>query len=304
MNSSCARRPVHGIVLVDKPAGITSNATLQCAKRLFRATKGGHTGNLDAPASGLLPICLGEATKVTPYLLDADKEYVSRIRFGVRTSTGDAAGEIVEARPVPVLSPEVIDSVLQRFTGTIEQVPPMYSALKHEGERLYRLATRGITVERRPRRVTVHALERLALEEDLLEVRIRCTKGTYVRVLAEDVGAALGTCAHVLTLRRTGVGPFRVADASTLEQMQERLTLGLQALGAMLLPIDAALPHLPSVTLQDISAHYVRSGQAVRAGRPPAPGLVRLYDGLERFMGIGETLADGRIAPRRLLNLS
>jgi tRNA pseudouridine55 synthase len=302
MTVARSRRAVHGIVLLDKPAGITSNGALQRVRRLFSAAKGGHTGNLDGPATGLLPICLGEATKVTPYLLDADKEYISRIRLGARTSTADAAGEIIETRPVPPFSVERLDEVLTGFLGQIEQVPPMYSALKVDGERLYRLAVQGVTVERKPRAVHIRAIERLAVSDTEIEIRVRCSKGTYIRTLAEDIGAALGTVAHVLTLRRTEVYPFRIEQSHTLEALGELAEQGTGALDACLLPMDLALSHLPAVHLLRDAAWYLRQGQAVRgSGLPAAGALARLYDETGEFIGLGEATDDGRITPRRLI---
>lgn len=301
MNHARERRAVHGIVLLDKPVGITSNTALQRVKRLFNAAKAGHTGNLDGPASGLLPVCLGEATKVTPYLLDADKEYVARIGFGARTTTADAAGEVIETRPVPALDVEEVDGALRRFLGEIEQVPPMYSALKHQGERLYRLAARGVTVERKARTVTIHAIERLALSATELEVRVRCSKGTYIRTLAEDIGGALGTVAHLLALRRTRVAPFGVEDALALDELERRAQDGAHALDAVLVAMDLALPQLAAVQFSRDSAYYIRTGQAVRTAGAGA-GLLRMYDEQGRFMGIGERIEDGRVAPRRLVN--
>ncbi|MCG3200409.1 MAG: tRNA pseudouridine synthase B [Gammaproteobacteria bacterium] len=301
MNHARERRAVHGIVLLDKPVGITSNTALQRVKRLFNAAKAGHTGNLDGPASGLLPVCLGEATKVTPYLLDADKEYVARIGFGARTTTADAAGEVIETRPVPALDVEEVDGALRRFLGEIEQVPPMYSALKHQGERLYRLAARGVTVERKARTVTIHAIERLALSATELEVRVRCSKGTYIRTLAEDIGGALGTVAHLLALRRTRVAPFGVEDALALDELERRAQVGAHALDAVLVAMDLALPQLAAVQFSRDSAYYIRTGQAVRTAGAGA-GLLRMYDEQGRFMGIGERIEDGRVAPRRLVN--
>lgn len=303
MNRARERRAVHGIVLLDKPVGITSNMALQRVKRLFNATKAGHTGNLDGPASGLLPVCLGEATKVTPYLLDADKEYVARIAFGTRTTTADAAGEVIESRPVPALDVDAVDGALRRFLGEIEQVPPMYSALKHRGERLYRLAAQGVTVERKARTVTIHAIERLALGASELEIRVRCSKGTYIRTLAEDIGGALGTVAHLLALRRTRVAPFGIEDAHALDELERRAAAGMQALDAVLIAMDLALPQLAAVQFSRDSAYYVRTGQAVRTAGAAA-GLLRMYDEEGRFMGIGERIEDGRVAPRRLVNRS
>lgn len=303
MSRGRERRAVHGIVLLDKPVGITSNTALQRVKRLFNAAKAGHTGNLDGPASGLLPVCLGEATKVTPYLLDADKEYVARIGFGTRTTTADAAGEVIETRPVPALAADAVDVVLRRFLGEIEQVPPMYSALKHQGERLYRLAAQGVTVERRARTVTIHAIERLALGDSEMEIRVRCSKGTYIRTLAEDIGSALGTVAHLRALRRTRVAPFSIEDAHALEELERRAQEGAQALDAVLIAMDLALPQLAAVQFSRDSAYYVRTGQAVRTPGAAA-GLLRMYDEAGRFMGIGERTEDGRVAPRRLVNWS
>jgi len=303
MNRARERRAVHGIVLLDKPVGITSNTALQRVKRLFNAAKAGHTGNLDAPASGLLPICLGEATKVTPYLLDADKEYVASIGFGTRTTTADAAGEVLETRPVPALGADAVDVVLRRFLGEIEQVPPMYSALKHQGERLYRLAAQGLTVDRRARTVTIHAIERVALGDSEMEIRVRCSKGTYIRTLAEDIGSALGTVAHLRALRRTRVAPFGIEGAHALEELERRARGGTRALDAVLLAMDLALPQLAAVQFSRDSAYYVRTGQAVRTAGAAA-GLLRMYDEEGRFMGIGERTDDGRVAPRRLVNWS
>ncbi|MGQ0657650.1 MAG: tRNA pseudouridine(55) synthase TruB [Chromatiales bacterium] len=304
MTQAAGRRDVQGILLLDKPAGMSSNAALQQVKRLFRAQKAGHTGNLDVPANGLLPICFGEATKITPYLLNANKRYRSRFRFGVRTTTGDAAGEIIEQQPVPALDPREVDEVLMRFTGVIEQIPPMHSALKYQGQRLYRLAVRGLTVERAPRPVSVFELRRTNLAPDELEVEVHCSKGTYIRALAEDVGSALGTCAHVLALRRTGVEPFDIGEAWSLEHLERLAAQGLAALDATLKPMDSALGHLVAVSLSDTTAYYLRSGQPVRTSGAPRQGIVRMYDPQQRFLGIGEALADGRIAPRRLINFT
>jgi tRNA pseudouridine55 synthase len=297
------RRAVHGIVLLNKPVGLTSNTALQRVKRIFNALKAGHTGNLDAPATGLLPICLGEATKITPFLLDADKEYIARIRFGARTDTADAAGNVTETRPVPPLNDALIDRALSRFHGEIEQVPPMFSALKVDGQRLYRLAAQGMSVERAARTVHIRALERLALTDEYLEIRVCCSKGTYIRTLAEDIGAALGTVAHVLTLHRSRVGPFRVENALTLEELDERAQTGEAALDACLIAMDKALEHLPAVELGVDASHFILHGQAVRASAGQSEQILRLYDDRGRFIGIGAGLGDGRVAPRRLLNL-
>lgn len=219
--TASAKRRVDGILLLDKPEGMTSNRALQRVKHLFAARKAGHTGSLDPLATGLLPLCFGEATKVSGFLLEADKRYRVTCRLGITTTTGDREGEPLQRRPVPVLDDAAITAVLQRFIGRIEQVPPMYSALKHKGERLYHLARQGIEVERAPRAVTIHDLVLLARGEEELELEVHCSKGTYVRTLCEDIGEALGCGAHVTALRRTALGPFVDVSMVTLEQVLE-----------------------------------------------------------------------------------
>ncbi len=299
-----ARRDVHGILLLDKPVGMSSNQALQAVKRLYRARKAGHTGSLDPMASGLLPICLGEATKISGFLLGADKHYLVTVRLGVRTATGDTEGEVLETRPVPPLDPEDVEPVLERFRGEIEQIPPMYSAVKHQGERLYRLARKGVEVERHPRRVTIRELRLVALRPEELELEVRCSKGTYIRTLAEDIGEALGCGGHVSALRRLGVEPFDEPEMVPLETLRERAAEGGPgALDAFLLPVEAALAGWPAVRLDADLAYYVRQGQPVLVPRAPTEGWVRLYeDG--RFLGVGEVLDDGRIGPRRLLRIA
>lgn len=295
-------RDLTGILLLDKPVGISSNQALQAARRLFDAAKGGHTGNLDVAASGLLPVCFGEATKVSAFLLDADKHYVSEFMFGRRTSTGDAEGEVVSERPVGELDSARLTAEMARFTGAIRQVPPMHSAIKHQGQPLYRLAHQGIEIERREREVTIHHFGLLDWQHPYATVDIRCSKGTYVRTLAEDLGEALGCGAHVSALRREGAGPFELDHAHTLGQLEAlRDAGGLAALDACLLPMDAALAGLPEVRLSADAAYYLARGQAVFVPRAPAADLLRLYDGEARFMGVGQVQADGRVAPRRLL---
>lgn len=295
------RRSVSGILLLDKPAGMTSNRALQKVKWLYQARKAGHTGSLDPLATGLLPICLGEATKISGFLLDADKQYRVRLRLGAVTDTGDADGDVIEQRPVPELDAEHIEAALAPLRGHIQQVPPMYSALKHEGQRLYKLARQGREVERPPRAVTIHRLELLVHAGDELELLVDCSKGTYVRSLVEDLGQALGCGAYVIALRRTALAPFtepRMIPLDELAELEEDLT----ALDALLLPVDAGLANWPEVQLDADSAHYVSQGQAVFVPRAPSSGWVRLR-GPERFMGMGQVLNDGRIAPKRLMNL-
>ena len=295
------RRPVSGVLLLDKPVGWTSNAALQAVKRLYQAQKAGHTGSLDPLASGLLPICLGEATKLSGLLLEADKAYRFTCRLGVTTTTGDAEGEILVTRPVGPLSREPVEAALRRFTGPIQQTPPMYSAVKRAGQPLYKLARKGIEVDRAPREVTIHELRLLRLDGDELECEIRCSKGTYVRTLAADLGEALGCGAHIVALRRTAVEPYGAARMVTLEMLRERAEQGLAALDEMLLPADTALPAWPVVRVRGDAAFYLRQGQPVLVPRAPTQGRVRLYEGEERFLGTGEILDDGRVAPRRLL---
>ena len=295
------RRAVVGVLLLDKPVGWTSNAALQAVKRLYRAKKAGHTGSLDPLASGLLPICLGEATKLSGLLLDADKAYRFTCRLGVTTATGDAEGEVLATRPVGALSRERIEAALRGFIGPIRQLPPMYSAVKRAGQPLYKLARRGIEVERTPREVTVHELRLLRQDAEELEFELRCSKGTYVRALATDLGEALGCGAHVSALRRTAVEPYDAARMVALEALREAAERGLAALDRWLLPPDSAVASWPEVSVWGDSAFYLRQGQPVLVPRAPTRGWVRLYEGERRFLGIGEILDDGRVAPRRLL---
>ena len=294
-------RSVDGILLLDKPVGLTSNEALQKVKGLFRARKAGHTGSLDPLADGLLPLCFGGATKVSAFLLDADKRYRVSIRLGETTTTADAEGEVIERRPVPKLGRETIQAALKPFTGPIEQLPPMYSALKHKGERLYNLARRGIEVERTPRTVEIHELRLLAWDPPELGLEVHCSKGTYVRTLAEDIGVALGCGAHVIALRRTAVGPYGDEAAVSLTTVEARAASGLQALDALLLPMDSALEVWPAVRLSSDAAYYLGKGQPVLVPKAPTQGWVRLYDADGGFLGVGEILDDGRVAPRRLL---
>ncbi|MBK1691457.1 tRNA pseudouridine(55) synthase TruB [Ectothiorhodospira mobilis] len=295
------RRDVHGIVLLDKPSGYTSNQALQRVKYLFRARKAGHTGSLDPLATGLLPLCFGEATKVSGFLLDADKHYRVTCRLGQRTLTGDAEGEVVETHPVPSLTAEQVEAVLADFRGGIQQVPPMYSALKHQGQRLYDLARKGQEVERQPRQVHIHALECLALEGDLLTLDVVCSKGTYIRTLVEDIGAALGCGAHVTVLRRLGLGAYAHPEMIPLERLEALAEEGPGALDAVLRPVDEALAHWPAVELDADSAFYLRQGQAVFVPGCSAHGWLRVYGPEHRFLGIGRLQDDGRVAPKRLM---
>ncbi len=288
--------------MLDKPTGLSSNNVLQQVKRLYFAAKAGHAGNLDPLASGLLPICFGEATKALRFLLNADKTYRFICHLGMTTSTGDAEGEVLQERFVEQLGPENVQQVLERFVGEIQQIPPMYSALKHQGQRLYRLARQGIEVERQPRKVTIRTLRLLNLKNERMECQVHCSKGTYVRTLAEDIGEALGYGAHIAALRRTEVEPYDSSQMVTLEHLHELAEQGHAALDALLLPVDTVIAAWPAVRLRSDVAHYLLQGQAVLVPRVPTQGWVRLYQSDDnRFLGVGEILPDGRVALRRLI---
>ncbi len=294
-------KDITGIVLLDKPAGLSSNAALQRVKQLYQARKAGHTGSLDPLATGMLPICLGEATKVSAFLLDADKRYRVRCRLGVTTTTADAEGEVLDTRPVPELDDARIEAALAGFRGEIEQTPPMHSAIKHKGQRLYNLARQGIEVEREKRRVIIHELKLLGHDEHSLELEVACSKGTYVRTLAEEIGEALGCGAHVEALRRLAVGPFADGQAMvTLAQLETLAEQDGESLQDCLLPVDAALADWPEVRLDRDSAWYLRQGQAVLVPRAPVSGMLRLYEEGGVFIGVGSVQSDGRVAPKRL----
>jgi len=297
-------RSVHGILLLDKPTGISSNAALQQVKRLFNAQKAGHTGSLDFLATGLLPICLGEATKITSYLLDSDKKYQGTAKLGIRTNTADAEGDVLQTRPVPVLSDNTIEMALDSFRGEISQIPPMHSALKLKGKPLYELARQGIEVERQPRNITIFELKKLSFNHDELELFVHCSKGTYIRTLAEDLGEILECGAHLKSLRRTATGPFDINQAVSLDKLTALAEQGLDALDALLIPMHNALVDWPEISLTDNSAYYVRQGQPVLVPKAPSNGWVRLMgEKPDDFIGIGRILEDGRVAPKRLINI-
>ena len=296
-------RNVHGVLLLDKPAGMTSNGALQIVKRLFNARKAGHTGSLDPLATGVLPLCLGEATKISGFLLDAAKGYRSVFKLGVRTDSSDADGAVIATSPVGELNLDTVNSVLVRFVGPIVQIPPMHSAIKQNGVPLYKLAHQGVAVERLPRSVTIHELTLLRFENDEIEVAVRCSKGTYIRVLAEDIGAALGCGAHVAQLRRDFAGPYSLSQTVTLQQLQDDLQQGTEVLDRRLLPMDSALADWPGVKLSDDAAYFLKRGQTVFIPRTSDRGLVRLFNSQMNFLGIGQVQDDGRVAPRRLVNL-
>ena len=297
-------RKVNGILLLNKPVGLTSNQALQQVKSIFDACKAGHTGSLDPLASGLLPICFGIATKVSPFLLDSDKRYQVTVRLGVTTTTGDREGEVVDTQPIDAISEQAVRDTLPRFRGEISQLPPMYSALKHKGERLYKLARQGIEVEREQRIVTIHSLTLDGCDLPDFSLNVRCSKGTYVRTLAEDIGKALGCGGHVAALCRTGVGPYsteQAVDMDTLEQMAE--LENWDTLDGLLLPVDSAIQAWPDIHLSGDAAYYLRMGQAVLVPKAPTHGWVRLYTSGDEFIGIGRIQEDGRVAPKRLLEV-
>lgn len=293
-------RQLHGILLLDKPPHCTSNQVLQQVKRLYQARKAGHTGSLDPLATGMLPICFGIATRLSAFLLDADKHYTAQIRLGVTTTTGDAEGEPLRERPASHIQPADIQAVLPQFCGRIQQLPPMYSAVHHQGKRLYTLARAGITVERQPRTVTIHALHLTDWIDQIGTLQVHCSKGTYVRTLAEAIGEALGCGAHLSGLRRTSVGPYRAQPMYDMPHLQALTSQGQS--DHLLLPADSAVPDWPLVTLTPDQAYYVQQGQAVQVAQAPLTGWVRLYQEGTHFLGIAEILTDGRVAPRRLLS--
>jgi tRNA pseudouridine55 synthase len=295
------RRQVHGVLVLDKPRGFSSNAALQKVRWLLNAEKAGHTGSLDPLATGVLPLCFGEATKFSQYLLDADKGYSTVAQLGVTTTTGDAEGEVLERRTVDI-DEAAIQAALPAFRGQIEQIPPMYSALKRDGQPLYKLARAGEVVEREARSVTIARLELLALQEDRATLEVACSKGTYVRTLVEDLGARLGCGAHVAELRRTQAGPFGLVQAISLDELEAaHAEGGAEALDRFLLPVDSGLEHWPLVQLTQHSAYYWLHGQPVRAANAPKFGLMRVQDDQGRFIGIGEIDDEGQVAPRRLI---
>ena len=294
-------RDVHGIVLLDKPVGYSSNQAVQKVRWLFQARKAGHTGSLDPFATGMLPICLGEASKTAAFMLDASKTYVARAFLGRATTTGDTEGELSETAPLPELNADEVALVLSRFLGRIQQTPPMYSALKHEGQPLYRLARAGRDVPRQPREVTVHAMELLEWNPPFLQFRVHCSKGTYVRTLAEDIARAMGSCAHLRALRRLEVEPFREADMITLEALEA--LAGEGAIERCLLPPDAGLQRWPVVVLDEGQALRFAHGNPIRGLTGPAAGLVRVYGPGRMLLGLGEVTPEEVLEARRVMQL-
>jgi tRNA pseudouridine55 synthase len=290
---------VNGILLIDKPRGISSNQALGEIKRLYGTKKAGHTGSLDPLACGMLPICLGEATKFSQFLLEADKEYTVEARLGICTTTGDAEGQIVATKDVNV-SLSQLQEVLHAFKGKIEQVPSMYSAIKFKGKPLYAYARRGISIDRQSRTVHIKKIDLIHFSKEIFSLNIHCSKGTYIRTLIEDIGEKIGCGAYVTSLRRTLVVPYMDAMMVTLAELKEAKKAGLP-LDKWLLPIESALDSYPEVKLAPSSAFYIKQGQAVIVPKAPTQGWVKLFSQEGMFMGVGEILEDGKIAPRRLI---
>lgn len=293
-------RDITGILLLDKPTDITSNKALQQAKFLYFAAKAGHTGALDPIATGVLPICFGEATKFSQYLLNADKKYRVTAKLGEKTTTADREGEVIESKPIDVTESQLV-KVLQQFKGTISQVPSMYSALKKDGVPLYKLARKGIEVERDAREVDIYSLELVSFSGDQFVLDVHCSKGTYVRNLVEDIGDELGCGAHVLELRRTAVGDFNLEQTVSLAQLEELKQADAKLeMDELLLPVEQALSHMPLVQLTDDEAYYIRLGQAVQIAGVPVEGSVGLLHD-NQFIGVGVINDDGKVAPSRLI---
>ncbi len=295
-------REVNGILVIDKPQGVTSNGILQQIKRLYGAAKAGHTGALDPLATGVLPLCFGEATKFSQMMLDSDKAYITTARLGVRTETGDAEGAVVEEKPVPALTEAEVEAVLEDFRGDIQQVPSMYSALKHQGKPLYEYAREGIEIERPARPVTIYELKLLAIRENELDLAVTCTKGTYIRSLVEDIGEQLGCGAHVSALRRTLAAGYTLANAHDVKELEAMRERG-DSLDGLLLPPESALTMFPEHRLAGPALVSILNGQPVRIPGQPFEGFVRIY-GDRSFVGLVEALPDGdstALVPRRLV---
>jgi tRNA pseudouridine55 synthase len=293
-------RDIHGIILLDKPPGYSSSQAVQKVKWLFTARKAGHTGSLDPFATGMLPICLGEASKTAGFMLEASKRYLATARLGQATATGDTEGDVATEMPVPALTPRAIDAVFESFRGAIEQVPPMYSALKHQGQPLYKLARAGKEVERKARSVIIHELELIAWEKPRLVFRVHCSKGTYVRTLAGDIAEKLGTCAHLQALRRLDVEPFHEEDMISLDELERAASAGQQ--DSLLLPLDTGLEAWPVVELNGEDQVRFTHGNPAPV-RETYRGKVRVYALSGQILGLGEVRDDHRVYPKRLFIL-
>ena len=294
-------RNVNGIILLDKAKGESSNYALQRIKRLFHAKKAGHTGSLDPLATGVLPLCLGEATKISQFLLDSDKRYMAKVKLGERTDSGDSEGVVIDVQRRIDVDYDAVVQTLTKFEGEIKQLPPMYSALKHHGVPLYKLARKGISIKRKVRAVTIHNISLMNFDNNIAEIDVTCSKGTYIRTLADDLGQELGCGAHVIELRRLQAGVFSIDQcrgSNELEKIKE--SFGLSGLDKVIVPMERAVEKLPEVVLASETARDIRNGQAVSFHELPKSGLVRLYE-KENFIGIGIVNADGEVAPKRLV---
>ena len=295
-------RDVSGVVVLDKPRGVTSSEAGQRAKTLFNARKVGHTGSLDPLATGVLPLCFGEATKFSRFLLTSDKKYRARLRLGIRTASGDADSDIIEERSTTGVTLDRIQNAIGSFRGEIDQIPSMYSAIKHRGKPLYKYARQGIEVERESRRITVYSIELLTFSGSEITLEVHSSKGTYVRTIADDLGEQLGCGAHVAELRRLMAGPFTESDLVTFDEIETARAEG--RLDMLLAPISSAVSQWPAVRLNTTSAYYLRQGQPVVVPHAPSEGWVQLRESClndEWFLGMGEIMEDGRVAPRRLI---
>lgn len=304
MQVKIPRRAINGVLLLDKITGVSSNSALQRVKRLYQAEKAGHTGSLDPLASGLLPICLGEATKFSQYLLDADKVYEVTALLGVRTDTFDAEGKVIAEQPV-VADEATLRKVVHTFVGEQQQLPPMYSALKKDGKPLYELARQGIEIERETRTITIFSLEILRIDWPNVSMRVHCSKGTYIRTLIDDIGLQLGCGAHVTDLRRTAAGHFQADQMISSDQVDAlKNEQGSAAIDALLLPVDALIPQFPKVKLPPSMSHFLMNGQAVYMPSVRSTGLHALYRESGEFLGVGEADGVGNIQPKRLIRVT
>lgn len=293
---------IHGVVLLDKPVGITSNRALQKVRGIFQARKGGHTGSLDPFATGMLPICLGEASKTAAFMLEAGKKYRATARLGEATTTGDIEGGIIRTCPVPDIDADKLVQILQEFVGDIEQVPPMYSALKHAGKPLYEYARAGIEIKRSARPVTIHAMDLVEWQSPRLSFDVHCSKGTYIRTLAEDIATALGSCAHLVQLRRLSVEPFAAYPMVSLEQLQEAKDHG--GLEKYLLPVDVGLPGWPRIDLDtDQHTKFSHGNHFPVSAEGLSIGKIRVYDSDENLLGLADLSEDNILYPTRVFNL-
>ena len=294
-------RSISGIIVLDKAVGLSSNKALQEVKWLFEANKAGHTGSLDPLATGVLPLCLGEATKVSQFLLNSDKRYRARIKLGIRTDSADSEGQVIAQCDEVNVSREQVEQALQSFKGETQQIPPMHSALKVDGVPLYKLAREGKTISREARSICVYELELTDFQGDEIELEITCSKGTYIRTIADDLGQDLGCGAHIIALRRLQAGAFTEADCVSTDALREvKEKHGMDCLDQNLIPMDRAIEDLPEVNLPSIAASQFKNGQSVLVRHLPEEGLVRLYEE-EQFIGIGCIDDDGKVAPKRLI---